>query len=203
MRVQPSSLVPYILYLALLAGSALFAAVLPEHALADAQVSARNQLEIGKRSAESGDKLIVAVGLRADVTFGRAKPGQFRLGPAVEFRTANFKTLEAAAGGCILIPTTGETAFGLYGLFGAATRKDAPDGPVAIGTLTWGFRSYAYNEHWYGYGLNLFGSYREHLGSEGLHEITGGIEVDMMFTTLIPIAAIANFIGGGDPYEND
>ncbi|MDB4989491.1 MAG: hypothetical protein JWN04_4669 [Myxococcaceae bacterium] len=175
--------------------------MLPEHALADAQVSARNELEFGKRTAASGDKFIVAVGLRADVTFGRAKPGQFRLGPAVEFRTANFHSLEAAAGGCVLVPTGGETTLGLYGLFGAATRIHAPDGPVAIGTVTWGYRSYAYNENWYGYGLNLFGSYREHIGTEPLHEITGGLEVDMMFTTLIPIAAIANFFSSDDPYE--
>ena len=176
-------------------------ALAPARASADAQVSARNMLEIGKRSATSGDKVIAAVGLRTDVTFGRAKPNAFRIGPAFEFRTANFQTLEAAAGGAILIPTIGECPLGLYGLFGAAARKHAPDGAVGIGTVTWGFRSYAYNENWYGYGLNLFASYRKSLTPEALSEITGGIEVDLMFTTLIPAAAILNFIKGGDPYE--
>jgi hypothetical protein len=176
--------------------------VLPQHAQADAQVSARNQLELGKRTADSGDKIIFAAGLRADVTFGRAKPKQFRLGPAVEFRTANFHTLEAAIGPCILVPTGGGTALGLYGMIGAATRIKAPDGPVAIGTVTWGYRSYAYNQNWYGYGLNFFASYREHMGTEDMREITGGIEVDMMFTALIPAQAILTLINGDDPYED-
>lgn len=192
---------PYLLYSAILTAF-LLSFALPQHARADAQVSARNMLEIGKRTAASGDKVIAAVGLRSDVTFGRAKPNSFRIGPAIEFRTANFATLEAAGGGALLIPTFGECPLGLYGLVGAAARKHAPDGLVGIGTVTWGFRSYAYNESWYGYGLNLFASYRKHLGNESLYEITGGIEVDMMFTTLIPGAAIYNLIKGGDPHEN-
>ena len=193
---------PYLLYLAILTACTLSSLARPEPAHADAQVSARNMLEIGKRTAAAGDKVIAAVGLRADVTFGRAKPNAFRIGPAIEFRTANFATLEAAGGGALLIPTIGECPLGLYGLVGAAARMHGPDGLVGIGTVTWGFRSYAYDEAWYGYGLNLFASYRKHLGNESLYELTGGIEVDMMFTTLIPGAAIYNLIKGGDPHEN-
>ena len=193
---------PYLLYLALVAASALFSALLPQHAAADAQVSLRNQLEFGKRTADSGNKFIAALGLRGDVTWGRARPNQFRIGPAVEFRTANFQSLEAAIGPCVLVPTGGGTTFGLYPMIGAATVKHAPDGAVGIGTLTWGFRSYAYDDAWYGYGLNVFASYRRHIGDELAYEITGGVEVDMMFTTFIPLAAIGNFFSSKDPHED-
>lgn len=192
---------PYLLYLALLACSGLIAVALPQRARADAQVSLRNQLEFGKRKARVGDEFIVALGLRADVMFGPARAGAFRIGPAVEFRTTDFYTLEAAAGGGMLIPVFKTFPIGLYGLFGAAARKHAPDGAVAIGTATWGFRGYNY-KNWYGYGLNLFFSGRKHLGSEPLSELTAGVEVDMVFTTLIPLTGISTFINGGDPYED-
>jgi len=187
--------------LAILACSSLAAFALPQRAYADAQVSARNMLEIGKRTARVEDELVVAVGLRADVMFGPARAGAFRIGPAVEFRTADFWTLEAAAGAGMLIPILDAYPIGLYGLFGAATRKHAPDGAVGIGTVTWGFRGYNY-KGWYAYGLNLFVTGRKHLGDEPLNEITGGVEIDMQFTTLIPAAAIYNYITGGDPYED-
>jgi hypothetical protein len=194
--------VPYLFYLALLATSALFAGVLPQHARADALVSMRTYLEFGKRTADAGDEFIVGLGAKADVMFGRAKPKQFRIGPAMELRTVDFHSLEAAAGGGFLVPTGGETAFGLYGLLGAAARKSAPDGMVGIGTVTWGFRGYPYN-HWYGYGLNLYASGRKHIGDENLVEWTGGVEVDIQFTVLVPLLGMYNLITGGDPYEDE
>lgn len=194
---------PYLFYLALLAASALFAGALPEHARADALVSARTYLEAGKRTADVGDEFIVGLGARADVMFGRAKPKQFRIGPVLELRTVDFYSLEAAAGGGFLIPTPGETAFGLYGMLGAAARTEGPDGMMGIGLVTWGFRGYPYN-HWYGYGLNLYASGRKLVNhDESLIEWTGGVEVDIQFTVLVPMLAIYNFISGGDPYEEE
>jgi hypothetical protein len=193
--------VHYLLYLALIACSSLAALALPQRAHADAQVSARNQLEIGKRRAQAGDEVVVALGLRADVMFGPARAGAFRIGPAIELRTADFHTAEAAAGAGLLIPIFDSYPIGLYGLIGAATRKHAPDGAVGIGTATWGFRGYNY-KGWYAYGLNLFVSGRKHLGEEPLNEITAGVEIDMQFTTIIPGAAIYNLFHGGDPHEN-
>ena len=191
---------PYLLYLALIACSSLAAIALPQRARADAQVSARNQLEFGKRTAQVGDEFVVALGLRADVMFGPARAGAFRIGPAFELRTVDFWSAEAAAGAGILLPIFDSYPIGLYGLVGAATRKKAPDGAVAIGTATWGFRGYNY-KGWYAYGLNLFVSGRKHLGDEPLMEITAGVEVDMQFTTIIPVAAIYNLFHAGDPYE--
>jgi len=153
------------------------------------------------RPGLSADELVVAVGLRADVMFGPARAGAFRIGPAVEFRTTDFYTLEAAAGAGMLIPVLDAYPIGLYGMIGAAARKEAPDGAVGIGTITWGFRGYNY-KNWYSYGLNLFFSGRKHLGEQPFNELTGGIEIDMQFTTIIPAAAIYTLIKGGDPYED-
>jgi hypothetical protein len=192
--------VPYLVYLALFALSALAAGALPQRAQADAQVSARNFLEFGKRKADVGDEFIVGVGVVADVMFGAPKRRSFRIGPALELRTVDFASLEAAVGGGILIPLPGDCPIGLYGLVGAAARKDAPDGAVGIGKVTWGYRGYNYHS-WYGYGLNVYGAGRKHLGDGDLVEWTGGVEVDVQFTAIIPMMAIRNFFSGGDPYE--
>lgn len=200
-RVQPFPLVPYLYYLAIFVVSALFAGALPQPARADAIVSGRNFLELGKRNADAGDEFIVGLGLVADVLFGAPKPKTFRIGPAIELRTVDFASLEAAAGAAISIPLPAEFAIGLYGLVGAAARKHAPDGMVGIGKVTMGFRGYPYKGGWYGYGLNLYGSGRKHIGDEELVEWTGGVEVDVMFTALIPLLSIKNFMSGDDPFE--
>jgi hypothetical protein len=194
--------VPYLFYLAILVASAVFAGALPQPVRADALVSARNFLELGKRKADAGDELIVGLGLVGDVMFGAPKPKAFRIGPTVELRTVDFASLEAAAGLGMLVPLPAEFAIGLYGLVGAAARKHAPDGMVGIGKVTLGFRGYPYKGGWYAYGLNAYGSGRKHIGDEDLVEWTGGVEVDMMFTALIPLLSIRNFVSGGDPYEN-
>lgn len=182
----------------------LFAVSAPsQHARADAQVSIRNQLELGLRKFEGEDKFLVGLGVRGDAMYGAARPSSFRIGPAFELRTVNVETLEGAAGIGVLIPLPGGAPIGLNGLMGSALRKgdEIPDGrPIGIGTVTWGFRGYNYHS-WYGYSLNLFASGRKQIGSD-LIEYTGGIEVDIVFTTIIPGAAIINFIAGGDPYED-
>ena len=136
--------------------------------------------------------------------FGAPKPRSFRIGPAVELRTMNLQTAEAAGGAGILIPMPGDAPIGLNGLIGYAHRKDyRPDGLVGIGTVTWGFRGYNYHS-WYGYALNLFFSGRKHLGDDAKWvEFTGGIEVDIEFTAIIPMRGIITFIKGGDPHETE
>jgi hypothetical protein len=180
----------------------MLAGALPQPARADALVSARNFLELGKRKADAGDELIVGLGLVGDVMFGAPKPKAFRVGPTVELRTVDFASLEAAGGLGMLVPLPAEFAIGLYGLVGAAARKRAPDGMVGIGKVTLGFRGYPYKGGWYAYGLNAYGSGRKHIGDEDLVEWTGGVEVDMTFTALIPLLSIRNFVSGGDPYES-
>lgn len=180
---------------------ALLTVVVPRHARADAQVSVRNQLEVGVRKFDGEREIIVATGVRGDAMFGWPRPKSFRIGPAFELRTANFATLEGSLGAGLLIPLPGDMPIGLTGLIGPVWRASArePEGWVGTGTVTWGYRGYNYRS-WYGYGLNLFFSGRKQLG-EDLVEFTGGIEVDFVFTTIIPITAIVNYVSHGDPYE--
>jgi hypothetical protein len=179
---------------------ALLVSALPLRATADGQSSLRMVLGAGKRFADAGDKAIFPVELRGDTMFGAARPRVFRLGPAFELRTVNFASLEAALGGGVSIPLPGDYRIGLNGLVGYAARRRAPDAPVAIGTLTCGYRGYNHDS-WYGWGLNFFVSGRKDLDGEALAEITAGIEVDVMFTTVIPIFSIRNFIRARDPDE--
>lgn len=174
----------------------------PTRARADAQVSLRGALDLGQRRLDGRGELIAGVALRGDAMFGAPRPRAFRIGPAFELRTMELETLEGAIGGGILIPLPGDCPIGLTGLLGTAGRKGgAPDGLVGIGTATWGFRGYNYAS-WYGYGLNLFFSGRKHLGDADLIELTAGIEVDIVFTTVIPARAIMMWLRGGDPLED-
>lgn len=169
-------------------------------ARADAQVSVRNTFEAGKRWSQTDRSAIFGMGLRSEVLWGKPKPRAFRVGPALELRSVDFRSIEAAAGAELLIPMPGDLPFGVTGLVGYAARKRMPDAPVAIGTLTWGYRGYNYH-HWYGYGLNLFVSARRDLGGPDFAEITGGIELDVMFTTIIPLLFLRTWATGGAPDE--
>lgn len=172
----------------------------PSLALADGQTSVRLALGGGKRFADAGDKALFPLELRGDTMFGAPRPRVFRLGPAFELRTANFASFEAALGGGVSIPLPGDYRIGLLGMMGYATRKSAPDGAVGIGTFTCGYRGYNHDS-WYGWGLNFFASARKDVTGEPLAEITAGIELDVMFTTVIPILSIRNFVRARDPDE--
>jgi hypothetical protein len=169
-------------------------------ARADPQVSARMGMGAGKRFAEVLDQPIFTTVLRSEALFGAPEPRRFRIGPALELRTADFASLEAALGGSIAIPMPGDFPLGLTGLLGYGARRQAPDAPVGIATLTWGYRGYNYHS-WYGYGLNVFVSARRDLSGEPLAEITGGIEVDLAFVALVPILGVRNVIASEDPDE--
>ena len=198
-RYNPESFVPY-LFLALLL--AIAAALVPETARADGQTSVRAALEMGQRRLEHDHQFIIGATVRGDMMFGAPRPRAFRFGPAFELRTMEFQTFEGAVGAGILIPMPGDLPIGLTGLIGSAVRKgDLPDGLVGIGTVTWGFRGYNYDS-WYSYALNLFFSGRKHLGDENLVELTAGIEIDLVFLTVIPARAITTLIKGGDPFED-
>ena len=131
---------------------------LPAHSRADGQYSLRNILGVGKRTTDAGGDVIFPAGFRGEAMFGPPRHRTFRFGPALELATTDFRSLEAALGAGVLIPT-GDFAFNLNGLVGYAWRKNAPEGLMGIGTLTWGYRGYNYHS-WYGYGLAAFVSAR-------------------------------------------
>jgi hypothetical protein len=172
----------------------------PGHALADAQLSARLAGGPGKRWSEPDDEIVFETALRSEALFGPPRHRSFRFGPALELRTIDFRSLEANAGVGVLVPT-GDFAFVLTGLVGYAERRGAPDGLVGGGTLSWGYRGYNYHSA-YGWGLHLFASARHSLTGGDVFEVVGGIEVDLMFITVIPALAIKNLFTSEDPHQN-
>jgi hypothetical protein len=173
----------------------------PSHAAADPQLSARLVLGAGKRWIEPDeDDVVFETALRSEALFGPPRHRTFRIGPALEFRTLDFQSIEASGGLGMLIPT-GDFAFVLTGLAGYAERKRAPDGAVGTGTLSWGYRGYNYHGI-YGWGLHLYTSARHSLTGPDVLEVTGGVEIDVMFTTIIPALAIKNMFSSGDPHQN-
>jgi hypothetical protein len=166
---------------------------------ADGQYSVRNFFGVGKRNSDAGGDVIFPGGWRGEAMFGPPRHRAFRFGPAFELATTDFRTLEAALGLGVLIPT-GDFAFNLNGLIGYAGRKRAPDGAVGIGTLSWGYRGYNYHS-WYGYGLAAYVSARHSLTGGDVVEITGGVEIDILFTTIIPVLFIKNLFTSDDPHE--
>ncbi len=172
---------------------------LPAHSRADGQYSLRNILGVGKRTTDAGGDVIFPAGFRGEAMFGPPRHRTFRFGPALELATTDFRSLEAALGAGVLIPT-GDFAFNLNGLVGYAWRKNAPEGLMGIGTLTWGYRGYNYHS-WYGYGLAAFVSARHSITGDDVLEITGGVEVDILFTTIIPVLFIKNLFTSDDPHQ--
>jgi hypothetical protein len=175
-------------------------------AAADAQVSVRPFLEFGKRFVDKPgvnlDEGIIGLLGRADAMFGAPKPRSFRIGPVLEARTVDFASMELGAGAGILIPFPGDCPIGVSGLITGATRKDVTDTLNAAGILTWGFRGYNYH-HWYGYALNAFGSVRKNItGNYDVLEVSGGVEIDIQFVTVIPFMFIKNLIGAEDPHKD-
>ncbi len=174
--------------------------VAPAPARADGQLSARVALGAGKRFADIEDEVVFDTALRSELLFGAPRHRTFRIGPALELRTADFATIEGAGGGSLLVPT-GDFALLLTGMVGYAARKQAPDGAVGIANLSWGYRGYNYHS-FYGWGLHLYAGARRSLSGDDVLEITGGVEIDVMFTTIIPILAIKNLFSSDDPHEN-
>ncbi|MFT3923449.1 MAG: hypothetical protein QM778_13015 [Myxococcales bacterium] len=188
---------------------ALFLAVLsplaPAPVQADEMFSFRGGLSFGQRRTDRSydpNYFITALSLTGDMLWGPARHGTFRFGPAFEARTTNLSTLEGAYGLTLQVPLPLSMALTANGMIGLAWRAHAEDGWMGIGTVTLGYRSYNYHG-WYGYGLNLFFSGRKQINDDYLVEYTGGVEVDMLFVTVIPYMAIRNWLNKGDPHEDE
>lgn len=139
--------------------------------------------------------------IRADVMFGKPGDWRFRIGPAVELRTActlpilitciHNQTLEGAAGPSLLIPFREGYPLTITPQLGYAFRRDSfgGDGFFVSNTLAWGYRPFNYF-HWYAYGINAFVNHRFHLDDPSAWELTFGVELDMEFAIWTPILMI-------------
>lgn len=157
---------------------------------------------LGSRRVEESKKLIVETHVRADWLWGRPSDRSVRVGPALELRTADFSTLDGAAGGTLLLPMHPGWPLQLSTLFGYSGRfrNYGESAPVFVGTAAFGYRSYNYHGR-YGLGINFYATTRVDLhGTRGL-EVTGGIEFDLQLGLLIPALMIKTAANKGDPDE--
>ena len=182
--------------------SLLFA--LPASASADdwdARVSARLALGGGAYFAEQGDPWpLFELSLRSDLLFGEARPARVRFGPALELRTEGFRTFEAAGGLAVLLPVEKGFAFTITGGAGWGARPEERDGPLAFGTVAFGWRPYNYFSA-YAWAINLYAGARIQTMEPQVWEVTAGIEVDFEFLVAIPVMFAIQQARAGDPDE--
>jgi hypothetical protein len=166
------------------------------------QWSVRLGSGLGSRRVDESRKLIMESNLRADWLWGHPSDRAVRFGPAVELRTANFSTLDGAAGATLLLPMHPGWPLQLSTLFGYSGRfRDyGPSAPVFVGTAAFGYRSYNYHGR-YGFGINFYATSRVDLHSTRGFEVTGGIEFDLQLGLLIPALMIKMAASKGDPDE--
>lgn len=175
--------------------------LLPSVARADVQISTR-LVEGGGAAFLPDDTVdgLFELALRGEALFGPGNPWAFRVGPALELRTDDFVTAEAAAGVALLLPVS--SAFPIEVVLGAgwASRPGDADAPVALGTLAWGFRSYNYQSA-YAFAFQVYVTGRTDLDRSGMWQITGGIELDLEFLIGIPVLFVHAWLTHGDPDE--
>lgn len=145
---------------------------------------------------------ILENGIRADFLWGKPGDEHFRIGPAVDLRTAGFHSVEAGAGGSILLPVFRGYPIVLTVTAGYALRRASlgGDGFFLSNTVAWGYRSYNWHSR-YGVGFNAFVSTRHHLDQRQAVEVTGGIELDVELAIGIPARALIMLFRGRDPDE--
>lgn len=172
-------------------------------ALADAQVSSRYGLGFGSPMGELERDFLYENLLRMEVLFGAPGDEHARIGPALDLRTANFDTAEAAVGVAVLLPLARGYPLVLTAALGWAKRRDPiEDGPIFVGTLAWGYRSYNFHAR-YQIGLHVYVSSRVHLDDPSRWEMTGGIEIDLQPMIAIPAMFVINAFRGGPPDEEE
>lgn len=175
--------------------------LLPATGLAHPQLSVRQNFGAGWRSGQDAEAMF-ETGLRSELLFGPAAVDRWRAGFAVDLRTSDFVTAEASGGGALLIPIAAGFPLSLHATAGWASRPGDLDGPIAAGTIAFGYR--AYNHHSvYGFALNLYATTRTWLDDTSTYEVTFGVEIDLAFTLGVPFMFIYSWLAHGDPDEEE
>jgi hypothetical protein len=168
-------------------------------ARADGQLSLRQNFGGGWRVGYAPEAMF-ETGLRSELLFGARAVDAWRAGFALDLRTSDFVTVEAAGGGAILVPIAAGFPLVLSGGAGWASRPGGDDGPIALATIAFGYR--AYNHHsLYGFALQAYVTGRTWLDRESTWEITFGVEVDLAFTLGVPFMFLYTWLAHGDPDE--
>lgn len=194
---------------------ALGAVIAVALSLATPAAAAQPEVQIGSRLALGGGaempewqgdpSPLFELGIRAEALFGERFADRLRIGPALDLRTANFRTFEAAGGAMLLVPFG--WGFALTAMAGAGYAIRDPyaagidrHGAIAVATLGLGYRPYDHFDA-YGHGISLYASGRAAFAGWEGWEITGGVEVDFEFLFWSPFAFAATALSGGDPHE--
>ncbi|MFW6050272.1 MAG: hypothetical protein ACODAU_03815 [Myxococcota bacterium] len=173
---------------------------MPASAAAEPQVSSRLGVGGGARWADGDTDGLFDMVLRAEVLFGDPGDEHVRVGPAVDLRTASFRTIEAAGGAALLLPTWRGYPIVLTAGVGWAERRGAPDTPIFAGTFAWGYRSYNFHGA-YGFGLMGYVTARTDLIDPHGWEIVAGVEIDLEFLVALPAMGIRMLFDRGAPDE--
>jgi hypothetical protein len=175
----------------------------PTTANADWQLSARLGAGGGVETAPTLDREArFEMMVRSELLLGPHRVRQVRFGPALELRTAGFETAEAAGGLAISIPVLTAAPLVLTAGAGWASRPADGDAAFAMGIVAWGFRPYNHFSR-YGFALQVYAAARHDLSAPDVVAITAGVEVDLLFLTVIPGLLLYEWITGGDPDEPD
>lgn len=205
------------LTLAVLGGSGRAHAQYPDPDRFTLQVSTRliNGFGFSRGIPHSG--LLGDTGIRTDFLFGRPGDEHFRIGPAIDFRSActlpilvaciHPQTIEGGLGGTLLIPFRRGYPITITPAVGYAFRRDAfgGDGFYLSNTFAWGYRPYNFF-HKYGYGIEAFASHRLHLDDPSAWELTFGIEMDFELLVWVPILFVKMALTHehpGEPYSDE
>jgi len=166
----------------------------------DAQISSRLFLGGGAElPAQRPTNAVFDFGARAEVLIGDASAQRFRIGPAIDLRTATFRTFEAAGGVAVLLPLGYD--FAIEAMLGAgfAARPDGHDGGIGVLTLRLAYQPYDHFDC-YSHGVALYGTGRAGLDGQ-TWEVTGGLEIDFEFLVATPIVYVMTALSGHDPDE--
>lgn len=184
--------------------------------LASSVASAQPEVQIGSRLALGGGAefaqtpsaspgALFELAIRAEALFGERFADRLRVGPALDVRTANFRTIEVAGGGMLLVPFGWGFAMTVMAGAGYAIRdpyQPSVDrhGAIAVATLALGYRPYDHFDP-YGHGISLYASGRAAFAGWESWEAVIGLEVDLEFVVWSPVAMVVTAASGGDPHE--
>jgi hypothetical protein len=180
----------------------------------DVQVSARLALGGGLELAQVDDAApgaLFELALRAEALFGPPFADRFRIGPALDLRSASFRSLELAAGAMALVPLGSD--FAVTAMLGAGYALRDPyepllpggppqgrDGALAVATLAGTYRPYDHFDA-YGHGISLYASGRAAFAGWESWELTVGLEIDLELVVWSPIAFLVTALSARDPAE--
>ncbi|AKF11171.1 hypothetical protein [Sandaracinus amylolyticus] len=174
----------------------------------DVQISSRLALGGGAEFAQTEDAdpgALFELALRAEALFGDAIADRARIGPAIDVRAANFRSIELAGGAMALLPIGSD--FGITLMAGAGYALRDPyepmqdrHGAIALATLALAYRPYDHFDV-YGHGVSLYASGRAAFARWESWEAVIGVEVDLEFVVWSPIAFVITAVSGRDPGE--